>query len=149
MRDEHEGNGNSRLPLLALAKIDPTPPGAGELLGALVRLAEAVAICDGDLGPMSINVHGTFCRVTLEIRPIDPAAPAAGLECLPPMAQAILEVLRLEGVPGTAKALARKTGYAYNSHLRAVLSSLDHKGLVRRTPDGYTLGENYEGSEDS
>jgi hypothetical protein len=57
---------------------------------------------------------------------------------LPPMEAAILESL-LDGRPLIAKKIAKASGYAYCSRLRAVLADLCRRGFIVNGPDGYSL----------
>ena len=75
-----------------------------------------------------LNDLGEQIRITL---PTEPDGE------LPPLAEAVLTVLRAAAGPVPPKVLARKAGYAYSSRFRGAMADLARRGLVSRSPDGY------------
>jgi hypothetical protein len=69
----------------------------------------------------------------VEERPPDPE-----ILGLPPMETAIIESLA-NGDTMIAKKIAKASGYAYCSRLRAVLADLCRRNLIVNGPDGYKL----------
>ncbi len=103
-----------------------------EQLLAIARQLQPFAEVDPSL---PVTVVFRCADAILEIK-IDPAAVGAAHSDLPAMEQDLLRVAT--SAPQAAKTLARLAGKKMGSHVSAALTSLCRKGLLLRTPDGYS-----------